>query len=182
MPRIHVPEGMAPLQRADELAPAVRAANRRLRQATLDETRLPITEIEVLRVRSAQLNGCETCLGYRMARDDPARAAGAEDRLTDAFYAAIVGDGDLSVFTDRERIVRELTERFITDHFSLDDDEPFWARVRDHFDDAELVELTMSIASFMMSARFNHVLGLDTVCDIDWPGKTAPRLAGTTSA
>lgn len=176
MPRIHVPDGMAPLQRADELAPAIRGANRRLRQATLDETRLPIAEIEVLRVRSAQLNGCQACLGYRMARDDPERAAGAEDRLTDDFYAAVLGEGDLGVLTERERLVRELTGRFITDHFSLDDDEWFWGRVKASFDDAELVELAMTIASFSMSARFNHVLGLDGVCEIDWPGKRAPRL------
>lgn len=177
MPRIHVPEGMAPLQRADELAPAVRSANRRLRQATLDETRLSITEIETLRLRSAQLNGCETCRNYRMVRDDPSRAAGAENRLTDDFYAAVLGDGDLGVLTERERLVRELTDAFVTDHFTLDEDEWFWGRIKAYFDDAELVELTMTIASFCMSARFNHVLGLDAVCEIDYPGKTAPRVA-----
>jgi alkylhydroperoxidase family enzyme len=137
--------------------------------------RLSITEIEVIRVRSAQLNGCRTCLTFRIGRDDPERAAGAEHRLTEEFYVAILGEGDPAVLTGREQLARELTERFATDHFTLDEDDEFWARAASHFDDAGLVELTLTVASFCMSARFNHVLGLDAVCEIAWSGRIAPR-------
>ncbi len=34
----------------------------------------------------------------------------------------------------------------------------------EHYDQREIVELTMSIGSWIVSGRLNHVLGLDTVC------------------
>jgi alkylhydroperoxidase family enzyme len=175
MPRIDIPDGLAPLQQVDQLAPGLRGPMKELRRATLDDSGLAITDIEVIRVRSAQLNGCQTCLNYRVLRDDPKRAAGAEQRLSDGFYLAITGDGDPAPLTERELLIREFTERFVTDHFSLDGDEVFWARLKTHFSDEALVELALTVASFSMSARFNHVLGVDAVCEIDWPGRTAPR-------
>lgn len=177
MPRIEVPAGVAPLQRCDELAPALRSAAKELRRATLDGTRLSVADIEVIRVRSAQLNGCQTCLNFRIGRDDPSRAGAAAARLTDDFYLAITGDGPVGPLSERERLVRTFTERFILDHRSLDADEALWARLKAEFGDGELVELTMTVASFMMSARFNHVLQVDDVCEIDWPGRLAAHTA-----
>jgi alkylhydroperoxidase family enzyme len=165
MPRIDVPEGMRPLSRLDELAPGLRTAMKELRRVTLDETILPFSEIEVIRLRCAQLNGCRTCFSYRMERDDPERAARAGGRLTPEFYAAVLGDGDPGVLTEREVLLRELCERFYLDHFSLDEDEPFWERVRSAFTDAELAEATITLMSFGMSARLNRVLGVDGVSE-----------------
>src|SRR5581483_5478869 len=101
MPRIDVPDGMRPLDRVDELAPAMRRSMKELRRLTLDETSLSLAEIEAIRLRSAQLNGCATCTNYRLERDDPVRAVRAEGRLTSEFYAAVLGDGDLAVLTER---------------------------------------------------------------------------------
>jgi alkylhydroperoxidase family enzyme len=149
----------------------LRLALREMRRITFDETGLRITDIEIIRVRSAQLNGCQTCLSFRVVRDDPARAVGAEDRLGDDFYLAITGDGPITPLNDRERLIREFCGRFVTDHVSMDQDEAFWQRLKTHFNDAGLVELAMTVASFCMSARFNHVLGIDEVCEIDYPGR-----------
>jgi hypothetical protein len=51
------------------------------------------------------------------------------------------------VLTPREVLIRELCERFSLDHFSLDGDEPFWARVKKAFTDVELVEATVAVAA-----------------------------------
>lgn len=161
MPQIDVPEGMRPLDMVDELAPTLRAAMKELRRATLDDTSLDLAEIEVIRLRCAQLNGCATCFNYRMERDDPDRAARACGRLTPSFYAAVIGDGDLSPLTERERLTRAFCDRFSDDHLSLDQDGEFWAELKERFSDVELVELGITVMSFAMSARFNHVLGVD---------------------
>lgn len=167
MPQITVPDGMRPLSYVDELAPTLRKAMKELRRATLDDTSLPFTEIEVIRLRCAQLNGCETCLSYRMDRDDPQRGARADGRLTPEFYAAVIGEGDLDALTEREQLIREFCDRFYGDHFALDHDEAFWARMKAHFTDNELVEVGIVLMSFGMSARFNHVLGVDeVVCEV----------------
>ena len=180
MPHIRVPDGMRPLDRVDELAPELRAAMKELRRLTLDRTRLSLSEIEALRLRSAQLNGCETCSNFRIERDDPTRAPRAEGRLTPEFYAAVLGEGDLGVLTERERLVREFTERFTLDPFSLDNDEEFWAQMEASFDEQEIVEVGITVMSFVMSARFNHVLGVDgMVCEIP---QSDPRVLESSTA
>ena len=177
---------MRPLSRVDELAPSLRAAMKELRRATLDDTSLPFTEIEVIRVRCAQLNGCETCFNCRMDRDDPERAARA-DGLADArVLRGRRRREDLAVLTERERLIREFCGRYSNDHFSLDEDEELWARMKARFGDTELVEIGITVMSFTMSARFNHVLGVDEVVG-DFPlgvarardlgGVTPPRAA-----
>ena len=48
------------------------------------------------------------------------------------------------------------------DHHGLD--EEFWARMTAHYSQAEIVELTMSLGSWLAFGRLNRVLGLDEVC------------------
>ncbi len=48
------------------------------------------------------------------------------------------------------------------DPHGLDDD--FWARMKTHYSDAEIVELTMCLGSWLSFGRLNRVLGLDTEC------------------
>ena len=100
-PRIQIPDGKAPLQQADDLAPALRNSLKEMRRLTLDATSLSVEEIEVIRVRSAELNGCRTCLSYRTGRDDPQRAGASAQRMDDDFYAAITGEGAPGALTDR---------------------------------------------------------------------------------
>jgi alkylhydroperoxidase family enzyme len=173
MPWIHVPEGIAPLAQVDALAPRLRAAVRRLRQSTLDETSLRIEEIEAVRVLSARLNGCRACSAFRLARDDPNRAGDAAARLDEGFYAAVLGDSPRTRLTERERLACELTERFVADHQALAADAPFWAHAQRLFGDVALVELVLSVSSFCMSARFNRVLDVDAICELDWPNRIA---------
>jgi hypothetical protein len=50
----------------------------------------------------------------------------------------------------------------VTDHHNLHDE--FWARMTARYSQVEIVELSMSVGSWLAFGRLNHVLGLDTVC------------------
>lgn len=39
-----------------------------------------------------------------------------------------------------------------------------WDRMSAHYTDAEIVELSMCLGSWLAFGRLNHVLGLDTAC------------------
>ena len=53
-------------------------------------------------------------------------------------------------------------ERFALDHHGLDYE--FWARMRTHYTDREVVELSMCLGSWIAFGRLNRVLGLDEAC------------------
>ena len=58
--------------------------------AVYENSVLPLREFEAARIRIAQINECQLCLGWRSARDAPARAAEA-DTIDEEFYSH-VGD------------------------------------------------------------------------------------------
>jgi hypothetical protein len=47
--------------------------------------------------------------------------------------------------------------------------EAFWARLREHYADSEIVDLTLSIGSWIAMGLFTHVLGLDDHCTLPSP-------------
>ena len=51
-------------------------------------------------------------------------------------------------------------------------DEELWSRMRAEYSDRELVELSMSIGSWLTFGRINRVFGLDTACQLP---DSAPR-------
>ena len=58
----------------------------------------------------------------------------------------------------------EYTTRFCTDSARIDDD--LLARLGEHFDAGETVELTLVIAKYLAMGRFMQVLGLDQTCSL----------------
>ncbi len=65
-----------------------------------------------------------------------------------------------SDFTPREKTALELAERESLDSHNVDDD--FWARLREHFDEGEIIELAATIGLFNYFTRFNNALRLET--------------------
>ena len=49
------------------------------------------------------------------------------------------------------------------EHWDPDDDE-FWERMFAHYSQAEVVELSMCLGSWIAFGRLNRVLGLDVAC------------------
>ena len=60
-----------------------------------------------------------------------------------------------------------LAERFALEHLAIDD--AFFTRLREHFADAEILDLTICVADYLAFGRLTQVLKLDQECSID-PG------------
>lgn len=119
-----------------------------------EHTTLGLREFEAARLRIAQINGCLFCLDWRTERDG--------QKVEEGFAGAVSDWRTTGVFDDRTRLAAEYAERYALDHHGLDD--AFWSRMTAHYTQHEIVELSMSIGSWLAFGRLNHVLGLDAVC------------------
>ena len=70
-------------------------------------------------------------------------------------------------YSEREKLAIEYAERFALEHLAIDD--AFFTRLREHFADAEILDLTICVADYLAFGRLTQVLKLDQECSID-PG------------
>jgi alkylhydroperoxidase family enzyme len=153
--RIDVPEGRHPIEYVwGEIVPEIGTAASNFSLSVYAHTTLGLREFEAARLRVAQINGCLFCLDWRTERD------GA--KVEESFADAVTQWRTTDAFDDRTRLAAEYAERYALDHHGLD--EEFWTRMAAHYSQAEIVELTMSIGSWLAFGRLNRVLGLDAVC------------------
>ncbi|WP_282784380.1 carboxymuconolactone decarboxylase family protein [Nocardia sp. CC201C] len=152
---IDIPEGKDPIGYVwGEMVPGIGLAASRFSLAVYEHTTLGLREFEAARLRIAQLNGCLFCQDWRTERDG--------QKVEDGFDAAVTAWRTTSSFDERTRMAAEYAERYALDHHNLDDE--FWTRMTRHYTQAEIVELSMCIGSWLAFGRLNHVLGLDAVC------------------
>ncbi|MEU6879569.1 carboxymuconolactone decarboxylase family protein [Streptomyces sp. NPDC046712] len=153
--RIDVPEGRHPIEYVwGEIVPEIGTAASNFSLSVYAHTTLGLREFEAARLRIAQINGCLFCLDWRTERDG--------EKVEEPFADAVTQWRTTDAFDDRTRLAAEYAERYALDHHGLD--EEFWARMAAHYSQAEIVELTMSIGSWLAFGRLNRVLGLDAVC------------------
>jgi len=147
--------------------------------AVYKHSRLPLREFEAARAAIALINGCRICQQFRSAGDVPTYLEGlGEDPLVgvhrngpapdEEFYRNIGDWRDADIYSERERLAIEFAERFSLTPDALGSDGAFWDRLRAHFSDDEIYQLTLACACLVASGRFVHVLGFDggAVCDI----------------
>ena len=152
---IEVPEGREPIGYVwGEMVPGIGPAASRFSLAVYQHTTLGLREFEAARLRIAQINGCLFCLDWRTERD------GA--KVEEGFEAAVARWRTAEGFDERTRLAAEYAERYALDHHGLD--EEFWKRMLTAYSQAEVVELTMCLGSWLAFGRLNHVLGIDAVC------------------
>ncbi|NUR93593.1 MAG: carboxymuconolactone decarboxylase family protein [Nonomuraea sp.] len=160
---IDVPDGKDPIAYVwGEMVPGIGAAASNFSLSVYAHTTLGLREFEAARLRIAQINGCAFCLDWRTERDG--------DRVEDSFADAVAAWATTDAFDERTRLAAEYAERYALDHHGLDED--FWSRMTAHYSQLEIVELSMSIGSWLAFGRLNHVLGLDTACTL--PGSSIP--------
>lgn len=106
---------------------------------------------ELVRLRIATLNGCQTCAAARLAADviPEVEAAGIDGYVVDQAYSPA------------ERAAIGFAERLAVAHHDLDDADI--AALREHFDDAGILELTMMAGQYIGFGRMLAVLQLETV-------------------
>ena len=152
---VDVPEGKDPIRFVwGELVPRIGPAAARFSAAVYAHTTLGLREFEAARLRIAQINGCLFCQDWRTERDG--------ERVEDGFADAVRSWPTSDALDDRARLAAEYAERYAVDHHGIDD--AFWQRMRAHYSQAEIVELTMCLGSWLAFGRLNRVLGLDTAC------------------
>ncbi|MFD7713889.1 carboxymuconolactone decarboxylase family protein [Streptomyces sp. NPDC059785] len=164
--RIDIPGGQDPIGYVwGEMVPGIGPAAAHLSLAVYEHTTLGLREFEAARLRVAQLNGCLFCLDWRTERDG--------EKVGEGFAEAVAQWRTTDAFDDRTRLAAEYAERYVLDHHRLDD--AFWTRMTAHYAQREIVELSMSIGSWLAFGRLNHVLGLDAVCVLPGHREPVPR-------
>ncbi len=134
---VDVPEGQDPIIHVwGVMVPGIGPAAAGFAQAVYDHTTLGLREFEAARLRIAQINGCLFCQDWRTERDGVTVEDSFPDAVTDWRTT-----GDLD---ERARLAAEYAERYALDHHGLDDE--FWSRMKQHYSDAEIVELRCASA------------------------------------
>jgi alkylhydroperoxidase family enzyme len=124
------------------------------------------TLLELLRIRSAQLGGCEPCMASR-------KVEGATEEAVACLLPTRRDD-----LSDRERLALEFLDLLATDHHRIGDN--LYRRMAAHFTTAEIVELGTTCGHMIGTHRFLHTL--DVFGESDPVIPYAPEQAGTTWA
>ncbi|MGC5561330.1 carboxymuconolactone decarboxylase family protein [Streptomyces sp. FR-108] len=152
---VDIPEGRNAIEYVwGEMVPGIGPAAANFSLAVYAHTTLGLREFEAARLRIAQLNGCLFCLDWRTERDGL--------KVEEEFADAVAKWRTTDAFDERTRLAAEYAERYALDHHGLD--EEFWDRMTAHYSQTEIVELTMSLGSWLAFGRLNRVLGLDAMC------------------
>jgi alkylhydroperoxidase family enzyme len=106
---------------------------------------------ELVRLRIATLNGCRTCQAARLAADT----------VPEADATGIDGYADAAVYSRAEKAAVGFAERLAVDHHGVETADI--ARLREHFDDGQILELMMMAGQYIGFGRLLAVLQLETV-------------------
>lgn len=140
-------------------SPDLGAAMAQFSSAVYTKNRLPMRVREAARIVIAYANGCVVCQNTR-------DSAGADNDITEEFYDYATQWRTWPGYSDAERIAMEFAHRFATEHTALRDDEDFWRRAAEHFDDELLTDLAISCAMWLGMGRMLRTLDIGQACKI----------------
>ena len=152
---LEIPDGADPIMHVwGSMVPGIGPAAAAFSGAVYEHSSLGLREFEAARLRIAQINGCLFCLDWRTDRNG--------ETVPDWYLDEIADWRNSDRLDDRSRLAAEFAERFAEDHHGID--AGFWQRLRDEYTDEELVELSMSVGSWLTFGRINRIFGLDAAC------------------
>lgn len=117
----------------------------------LDRKKSPLTPVlrSLVTVRVSQINWCKFCVDINSAT--LAERSGSVDKV-----AALAAWQQSDLFEEKERVVLEYTEAMTDSNKQVTDE--LMQRLKAHFDDDGVVELTGLIAFQNLSSKFNSAL------------------------
>jgi AhpD family alkylhydroperoxidase len=132
-------------------APGLMAAYGKLEAASAQQDRVDWSLKVLAGLKAATLTHCEFCidLGSQVAR---------LSGLSDEQLLALPHYRESHLFTNLEKLVLDYATGMSSTPVEVPD--ALFARLREHFDEAQLVELTSAIALENMRGRFNLALGV----------------------
>ena len=86
--------------------------------------------------------------------------------LTDELYNLVHQYATTDAFTPREKLAIEFAEKFAFDHTSIGDE--MFTRLKVHFSDTEILELTVTVGFCVGIGRAFHVLDIARDFDVLW--------------
>ena len=120
-------------------------------QAAAEANRIPARLKHLAALKAATLTNCEYCIDLA---SQISRRAG----LSDEVLLELPLYRTSPLFTELEKLVLDYAVAVTRTPVDVSDE--LFARLREHFDPAQLVELTHAIALENLYGRFNHALGI----------------------
>jgi AhpD family alkylhydroperoxidase len=105
--------------------------------------------IELVRLRVAYHNQCRSCMAVRYEQP-------ALDGVTEALVCELERPEEAADLTEAERAAIHFADLLATNHHAISDET--FARLREHFDDPEIVELCFNVALFVGFGRMSAAL------------------------
>lgn len=105
---------------------------------------LPARLTELVRLRVAFHNQCRSCMAIRYSH-------ALEDGVTEDLVCSLERPQEADDLTEPERAAVDFADRFATDHLSIGD--AVYDQLREHFTEAEIVELGYNCALFVGFGR-----------------------------
>lgn len=159
MARIDVPDGPGgDAAMVWSLRPEMAGMVHKMITTAYESSKLPAAEREVARMRIAQLNACNACATFRAP-------SVVEAGVTEEMYQQLDDWRSSAAYTQRQRLAIEYAERFAVDHQRIDDD--LFGRLRNHFADDEILDLTLCLAVYLGLGRTLEVLQITEHTDLD---------------
>ncbi len=88
---------------------------------------------------------------------------GLDEDLYQQVSAYAVSDG----FSEAEKLAAETAERFCWDHETMTGDEDYWARMKEHFSDQQILELVTLVGYCVAMGRTLAILDIANDCPIN---------------
>jgi AhpD family alkylhydroperoxidase len=110
---------------------------------------LPEKLVELVRLRVAFFNQCRSCMAIRYTD-------ALEDGVTEDLVCSLERPQEAENLMPAEKAAIRFGEAFATDHLRID--EAMYAGLREHFNEAEIVELGMTCAFFVGFGRLAATL------------------------
>ena len=144
-----------------------------LEEATKRSHRVPEATKALAEMRAAMLAGCEWCLDF-------GSVVARESGLSDEQLRALPAYRDSDLFSEPEKLVLDYATGMSRTPVEVSDE--LFAALREHFDEAQMVELTNAIAIENYRARFNWAFGLGSQGFSEGSFCVKPEMAATETA
>jgi len=118
-------------------------------RALREERLLPDRLLELVRLRVAYWNQCRSCMAIRYEE-------ALDDGITEALVCSLERPHEAPDLSDAERAAIAFGDLMATDHLAITDET--FERLREHFDEPEIVELCMNVALFVGFGRLGAAL------------------------
>jgi AhpD family alkylhydroperoxidase len=107
--------------------------------------------VEIVRLRVAFHNHCRSCMAVRYQD-------AVDDGVDEALVCQLANPADAPDLDDRDRAALRFADLMATNHLGIDDE--VFAALREHFDEAEIVELGINVAAFVGYGRLSMAMDM----------------------